>query len=180
MSEVRRITTADEPLLAAFLESLPDGDRTFFKERVDEHTVKRWCNDDHVHRWVLCEDGVAKAMLAIVPGVAWSAHVGELRLVVGPEHRRHGIGQRLARYGLTEGVRMGLLKIVVEVVSDRQGDIQLFTRIGFHAEALLEGHIRDWSGEVRDLVLLAHQVEDVRRSMAALGMEQAIGADGSA
>lgn len=175
MSEVRRITIDDAPMLERFMHALPEGDRTFFKERFDEGTVRRWCEDDQARRWVLCDEGVAKALLTIVPGIGWSSHVGELRLVVGAEHRRQGIGQRLARYGLMESLQLGLLKIIVEVVADRQGDIEMFTRIGFHGEALLEDQIRDRSGKLRDLVVLAHQVEDVSGGMRALGVEQAVG-----
>jgi ribosomal protein S18 acetylase RimI-like enzyme len=179
MTEIRRIQKADATMLQAFIDELPEGDRTFFKERIDETTVERWCADEHARRWVLCDQGTAKALLAIVPGNGWSAHVGELRLVVGSAHRRQGIGQRLARHGLTESVGMGLDKIVVEVVADRQGDIEMFTRIGFHPEALLEDQIRDWSGQVRDLVVLAHHVQEVDGSLRALGMEEAMGMEGS-
>jgi ribosomal protein S18 acetylase RimI-like enzyme len=96
-------------------------------------------------------------------------------MVVGSDYRRRGIGRRLARHGLTEAVRLGQLKIVVEVVADKEGDIEMFTSIGFRPEALLQNQIRDHSGELRDLVLLSHDVEDVSASMDMLGLDEAVG-----
>ena len=70
---------------------------------------------------------------------------------------------------------MGFLKIVVEVVADKLGDIEMFTSIGFRPEALLADQIRDTDGELRDLVILAHYTEEVAASMDVLGVEDAMG-----
>jgi ribosomal protein S18 acetylase RimI-like enzyme len=181
MSDIRPIAMADLPALIEFSNGLPEGDRTFFKEEVDDDVMRRWCGGrDGAHRWILFEDDVIKGFLAIIPLPAWSSHVGELRLVVGAQHRRQGIGQRLARHGLVEGVRLGLGKLVVEVVADREGDIALFSRIGFRPEALLEDQIRDRDGHVRDLVILAHHIDENAGAMDAVGLDDAVGATGPA
>jgi ribosomal protein S18 acetylase RimI-like enzyme len=176
MSALQRITLGDAERLTRFLDDLPDGDRTFFKEDMTLETVERWCADERNPRWYAVDsDGRMQALLSIVPGVAWTSHVGELRLVVGSDFRRQGLGRRLARHGLTEAVRLGLRKIVVEVVADKEGDIEMFTSIGFRAEALLANHICDREGQLRDLVLLSHEVDDVSSSMDLLGLDEAVG-----
>jgi ribosomal protein S18 acetylase RimI-like enzyme len=182
MSEIRPITSDDLPALLDFIRGLPDGDRTFFKEQVSDDIVRRWCEPDDGggRRWVLCEDGVIKGILALIPFSDWSSHVAELRLVVGAEHRRQGVGRRLARHGLTEGLRMDLGKLVVDVVADRQGDIEMFSKIGFHPEALLEAHIRDRDGRDHDMVVLAHQVQEQAGAMGAVGLEDAVDVGGAA
>jgi ribosomal protein S18 acetylase RimI-like enzyme len=109
-------------------------------------------------------------MLSLFPGALWSSHVAELRLVVGESYRRRGLGRRLARYGLTEAMRLGLRKIMVEVVADKQGDIAMFEGIGFQVEALLRDQICDRDGVLRDLVLLSHDVETGASAMEVLGM----------
>jgi ribosomal protein S18 acetylase RimI-like enzyme len=162
-------------MVVGFLDHLPEGDRTFFKEEASPEAVEQWARDERNHRWILVDGDKPQAMLAVIPGVGWSSHVGELRLVVGSDYRRQGLGRRLARHGLTEAVRLGLLKIVVEVVADKEGDIEMFTSIGFRPEALLQNQIRDQGGELRDLVLLSHDVEDVAASMDALGVDEAVG-----
>jgi ribosomal protein S18 acetylase RimI-like enzyme len=180
LSRLTPLASADVDAVMAFLDSMPEGDRTFFKDGDDRETVERWVNDTHALRWILPGDGDIAAYLAVIPGAGWSSHVGELRLVVGAGYRRCGLGRRLARRGLLEAVQAGLDKIVVEVVADRQGDIEMFTSIGFSAEALLTNQIRDRTGQTRDLVILAHDVAAVRDSMEILGIDEAAGASETA
>lgn len=175
MRRLQRIRTGDAELVADFLASMPAGDRTFFKESVDVETVRRWGTEPDRPRWLLVEDGSPLAYLALIPGVGWSAHVGELRLLVAPAHRRHGLGTHLARHALLAGVDMGLDKLTVEVAADKAGDLEMFTAIGFEAEGILRGHIRDGSGRLRDLVVLSHQIRDVMDDMARVGLDVALG-----
>lgn len=176
LTDLLRLTPEHAERAAAFLRDLPEGDLTFFKEDIDDETVSRWTTDERVPRWlVVGEDGAPQAMLAIVPGASWSSHVGELRLVVGADFRRRGLGRRLARYGLAEAVRLGLRKIVVEVVADKEGDIAMFTSIGFDPEALLRDHICDRQGNLHDLVVLSHEVEARSASLDVLGLDGEVG-----
>jgi ribosomal protein S18 acetylase RimI-like enzyme len=176
---LRRITEDDAELVAQFMASIPGGDQVFFKEAIDIEAVRRWSRDDVTLRWLLVgEDGKPQAYLALIPGMGWSAHVGELGLVVGEGYRRQGIGRALARIGLLEGLRLGLQKLTVEVVADKEGDLQMFTSIGFEPEAVLKNQIIDRNGDVHDLVLLAHDVEAVRDDMQLIGIEQAFGQPG--
>ena len=175
LTGLRAIGPEDAGTLAAFLQGLPEGDRTFFKEDVDEPSLERWCRNDRAAQWLLVgDDGQPQAFVAVIAGVAWSSHVGELRLVVGAGHRRRGIGRRLAQLAVGEGVRMGLRKLVVEVVADKEADLAMFSAIGFDAEALLKDHIRDRDGRLRDLVLLSHDVEALAASMGTAGLDRAV------
>jgi ribosomal protein S18 acetylase RimI-like enzyme len=177
LTDLRKLTQDDAELAARFLQILPEGDLTFLKEDVDDETVSRWSADERTTRWIaIGEDGEPQAMVSITIGALWSSHVGELRLVVGDGYRRRGLGRRLARYGLAEAVRLGLHKIVVEVVADKEGDIAMFTSIGFEAEALLRDHIRDREGNLRDLVLLSHEVPVRSAAMELIGLGSDIGA----
>jgi ribosomal protein S18 acetylase RimI-like enzyme len=181
LNGLRKISEADAELVAEFLSTVPEGDRTFFKEDTDLEAVRRWGSDDRTLRWLLVgSDGKPQAYVAIIPGLGWSAHVGELGLVVGEAYRRRGLGRALARFGLLQGVRLGLQKLTVEVVADKEGDLQMFTEIGFEPEALLKKQIIDRDGEIHDLVLLGHDVEEVRADMELIGLDEAIGSEGSA
>jgi ribosomal protein S18 acetylase RimI-like enzyme len=182
VSDIRQLGPDDVALVSRFIAELPEGDLTFFKEVVDEAVIARWCTtDERELRWlVVGEDGEPQAMLGIFPGALWSSHVGELRLVVGRDYRRLGLGRRLARYGLAEGVRLGMSKIVVEVVADKEGDINMFTSIGFDPEALLRDHIRDRDGNLRDLVLLSHEVGDRSAALDVIGLDGDLGPGGGA
>jgi hypothetical protein len=46
----------------------------------------------------------------------------------------------------------------------------MFNELGFRGEALLERHIRDRHGDLRDLLMLAHAVEAEWSAIASLGI----------
>jgi ribosomal protein S18 acetylase RimI-like enzyme len=163
--------------LLAFFEELPEGDRTFIEEEVtDPDTVRSWASDTGPGgRWVAVDAGaegrdVVTGYVAVRPLPGWSDHVGELRLVVAPSRRGSGLGRELARRGLVEAVSAGLSKIVVEVVAEQGPALALFTDLGFTGEALLRDQIRDRSGELRDLMVLAHHVSDTWAGMDTVGI----------
>jgi RimJ/RimL family protein N-acetyltransferase len=173
--------TALEPghlgALRTFLDALPDGDVTFIKEDVrDPAVAESWVRSERA-RWsvVLDESGAVLGVVSVRPLVGWSSHVGELRLVVDPRHRGQGVGRALARHALRDALELGLQKIVVEVVAEQEGAIQMFSDLGFRGEALLTDHIRDRSGELRDLLVLAHDADDQWSAMAAVGIEDELG-----
>ena len=167
--------------LVTFFTDLPDGDRTFIKEDVpDPAVVRSWTGADAGgRRWVALDEagGPVLGYVAVRRLPGWSDHVGEVRLVVGPGSRGTGLGRRLARHALTRAVDDGLSKLVVEVVAEQGAAVALFSGLGFSGEALLEDHIRDRHGELRDLLVLAHHVGRTWEGMSTLGLEDALEAD---
>lgn len=158
--------------LVAFFDRLPEGDRTFFKEPVHgAETVRRWLAEPVPGRFVARLDGQVVGYVALLPGVGWSNHVVELRLVVDPERRGEGLGRRLATDALQAALDDGYRKVMVEVVAAQESTIALFQSLGFTPEALLEDHVRDANGDLADLILLSHHVGANWETLAALGME---------
>jgi ribosomal protein S18 acetylase RimI-like enzyme len=158
--------------LVAFFGALPDGDRTFIKEEVsDPDTVRSWATDASPGgRWVSVDGDEVTGYVAVRPLPGWSDHVGEVRLVVSPTRRGSGLGRELARRALVEAVSSGLSKLVVEVVAEQGPALALFADLGFSGEALLRDHIRDRSGELRDLMVLAHHVSETWAGMDTVGI----------
>lgn len=161
-------------VLRRFLEALPEGDLTFIKEDVrDPAVAESWAKSPGRTRISVAvgDDQAIVGLVSVRPLLGWSAHVGELRLVVDPAARGQGVGRTLAMHALREAVDGGLEKIVVEVVAEQEGAIRMFSELGFRGEALLSDHIRDRSGELRDLLVLAHSVSDEWSAMASVGVE---------
>ena len=173
LSEIRPLAAGDTDAVVAFFDRIPAGDQTFFKEPVEgAATVKAWLADDRSQRLIGIDgNGDVLGYVAVIPGVGWSGHVAELRLVVDPRRRGEGLGRKLATAGLEAAVDAGLSKVVVEVVSEQVSTIALFQQLGFVAEALLEDHVRDASGRLTDLIVLSNRAADTWATMATVGLD---------
>jgi ribosomal protein S18 acetylase RimI-like enzyme len=176
---LRELTPDQVDALSQFFAELPEGDRTFVKEAVDDRSVvAAWAesgrlrSDRSASRWVACDGTDVVGYVAVLPLSGWSSHVGELRLVVAPAARGRGLGRLLAGHALKTAVGMGLSKLVVEVVAVQEGTISMFNELGFRGEALLTDHIRDGRGELQDLVVLAHDVTAAATALETVGVEE--------
>ncbi|TFV61279.1 UNVERIFIED_ORG: GNAT family N-acetyltransferase [Bacillus sp. AZ43] len=164
--------------LLRFFQELPEGDLTFVREEVtDPEVVRAWARDSPGGRWVsVGDDGEVTGYVAVRRLPGWSDHVGEVRLVVASARRGTGLGRELARRALVEAVSSGLSKLVVEIVAEDAAALALFSDLGFTGEAVLVGHIRDRGGELRDLMVLAHHVEETWAGMDSVGVEDELSA----
>jgi ribosomal protein S18 acetylase RimI-like enzyme len=164
------MTAAEVDAVVAFFATVPDGDLTFVKEDVDEASVAGWVTSPG-QRWLaLADDGTVVGFAAVLPLAGWSDHVGDVRLIVGPQQRGTGLGTALAKHALTNAVQAGLRKLVVELPVEQGHAIDMFSRLGFTGEALLRDHIRDRGGQLRDLVMLAHLVDDHLANLTTVGL----------
>jgi L-amino acid N-acyltransferase YncA len=156
----------------AFLGRIESGESAFFKEDISSpDAASQWLeNRNGTLRYVAVDGSDVLGYTAVIPGAGWSSHVGEVRLVVDPTRRRGGVGKLLARRALVAALEADLRKLVVEVVADQQPAITLFTNLGFTPEAVLADQVRDRNGTYHDLMVLAHDVEDVRSTMATVGI----------
>lgn len=178
MTEVVELRPEHCEAVLSFFRELPEGDLTFIKEDVTSPaTVRSWTSTETDRRWVALgggDDPEIVGYVAVRRLSGWSDHVGEVRLVVAPAHRGTGLGHALTRHALTESVEAGMTKLVVEIVADQGAALALFTDLGFGGEALLENHIRDRNGHLRDLMVLAHHVGDTWSGMQSLGLAEAL------
>lgn len=172
---IEAVTTQHTAPLLEFFAALPEGDRTFIQEDVGDPDVVRHLLATRVQQWVDVTDGRIGGYVAVKSRPGWSDHVGEIRLVIAPDRRRGGLGRELARHALSEAVLDGRRKIVVELAADQEHAIAMFGALGFTGEALLRDHIRDHSGQLRDLLMLAHFVDDTWSGMASIGLVEEIG-----
>jgi L-amino acid N-acyltransferase YncA len=173
--EVRRIEAADRPAVERFLDAIPDADRTFLKEDVgDPEVVAAWVRPGEARSIAVRDNGEVAGYVAVIPLHGWSSHVGELRLVVAPDERGKGVGRTLARHAVLEALELGLAKLVVEVIADQEALVGMFRALGFEPEALLTDHVRVRSGELRDLLVLAHSVEQQWRSLSMAGIVESL------
>ena len=166
------VTPDNADALIDFFGRLPDGDLTFVKEDLTDPDVVRGFTGQ---QWIALVDNEIAGYVAVRQLPGWSDHVGEVRLVVGSDQRRGGVGRALATHALTEALRDGRRKLVVELAADQEFALAMFGSLGFTGEALLRDHIRDRDGQLRDLVMLAHLVDDNWESLDAFGITEEVG-----
>ena len=105
--EIRRIEPGDRAALERFLDEIPEADRTFLKEDVaDPDVVAAWVLPGDA-RSIALDGGDVVGYVAVIPLHGWSRHVGEVRIVVDPDHRGRGVGQALARHAVLEALELG-------------------------------------------------------------------------
>jgi RimJ/RimL family protein N-acetyltransferase len=177
--EFRLMTRADEAAVLAFAQGLPTHDLLFLPRNISQPKVlSAWINE--------IERGDIESLLAIRQGVvvgcgtlvrdrhSWSPHVGEIRMVVSLDVRGQGVGRALSQETFALALGAGLEKLSVQMTVDQRAAIALFESLGFKAEALLRDHVQDVDGKKHDIVVLGHNVAQVRAQLEAYGVPGAV------
>ena len=158
---VRPLEDGDEQALLDFFLRIPEGERFFLKEDVTApDVVHRWVRERDFRRALalLAVDGpriVADAVLVRRRGNSRS-HIGEIRVVVAPEYRDHGLGTALIRELCDIADDAGLEKVMFELVADKEQEaIRAAEWLGFLRVATIEGGAVDPLGHHYDVVLMA-------------------------
>jgi len=175
MAEVRRYTPTGSEAMMRFATSLSHEDRNFLKEDASDPAVlDRWAQASDVDRFVAIQDGNVVGYVGIHPFGGWSSHVSEVRVLVAPEARGAGLGQRLVQTAVAVAVADDKEKLVVEVVADQEGTIGMLQANGFVPEALLTDHVRDRQGQLRDLMVLSCRARELAGDLELLGVGQSL------
>src|SRR5258708_30392703 len=177
--EFRLMSRTDEVAVLDFAQKLPTHDLLFLAGNISQPKVlAAWINE--------IERGDMTSLLAVRAGKvvgcgtlvrdphSWSPHVGELRMVVSQDVRGKGVGRALSQQTFALALGAGLEKLSVQMTVDQQAAIALFESLGFKAEALLRDHVRDVEGKKDDIVVLGHNVAQVRAQMEAYGLPDAV------
>ena len=158
---VRPLEAGDEQALLDFFLRIPEEERFFLKEDVTApDVVHRWVRERDFRRALalLALDGsriVADAVLIRRRGNSRS-HIGEIRVVVAPEYRDHGLGTALIRELCDIADDAGLEKVMFELVADKEQEaIRAAEWLGFLRVATIEGGAVDPLGHHHDVVLMA-------------------------
>lgn len=174
---VRPFEPADAEAVVRLRNELPEADQNFLKAPSYDEGAAQHQPVRRSGKFVACEDdGRILGEVAVLGGVGWSSHVGELELIVAPEHRGRGVGTALAERALIEAVQLGLTHVFVEVAAEQTGLIAMFQRLGFEPEALLRDFILDRRGDSHDLIVLTHRVEQTWSELLTLGVDEELDA----
>ncbi len=126
---IRRFAPGDRDAMLAFANTLPEHDLLFLgRDLKHPRVVEAWqaAIEDGWIDSLIAEDGgafVGTAALVRDP-LGWSAHVGEIRLLVAPGKRGSGIGRDLLEAIYAVAMERGLEKLTAQMTPgpDRVGD----------------------------------------------------------
>ena len=158
---IRRFDAADREAMATFVAALPEHDLLFLgRDLRHPRVIAAWLDaigEGWIDSFVADEDGMVVGTAALVRDpLGWSAHVGEVRLLVHPDRRGAGLGRDLVEAVFAAAAGHGLSKLTARMTPDQAGSVALFESLGFRAEALLRDHVRGRDGVAHDLAILAH------------------------
>ena len=177
--EFRHMTAADEAAVLAFAKKLPVHDLLFIPRDISEPKVlSAWIKEigrGGMTSLLAVKNGAVVGCGTIVRDeLSWSSHVGEIRMVVSKDVRGTGVGRALSQEIFALALEAGVEKIVAQMTVDQRGAIALFESLGFKAEALLREQVRDKAGKAYDIVVLGHNVAQVRAQLEAYGVSAAV------
>lgn len=174
---IRRFEATDQDAMLAFAGTLSEHDLMFLgRDLRHPRVVAAWLAaiDEGWIDSLVAEDeaGALLGTAALVRDpLGWSAHVGEVRLLVDPKKRGAGLGRDLLEALFAIATQHGLAKLSARMTPDQAGSVALFESLGFRGEALLKGEVRDAQGKVHDLVILSLDIGRANAHGAALGLD---------
>lgn len=176
--ELRLLAEGDETAVLAFAQKLSVHDLLFLRRDISEpKVVDAWMQASRAGTIVTVlatSNGAVLGCANVVRDpLSWSRHVGELRVIVEPEMRGKGLGQKLTQESFAIALESGLEKLMAQMTVDQRGAIAVFEGLGFRAEALLHDHVKDRDGNKHDIVILSHDVARFQAQMEAYGLSDA-------
>ncbi|HUN56800.1 MAG TPA: GNAT family protein [Candidatus Binataceae bacterium] len=160
---LRPFGASDRASVCAFFDRVPEDDRAFLKEDVINRTeVEGWLDrlNPGTETMIVAAAPIGIVGTAVLAREAhgWARHVGEIRVVADPVTRRLGLGHVLAETIFALAVRLGLEKIIAQMMADQEGAIRVFELLGFNVEATLRNHVKDRYGHKHDLIVMANDL----------------------
>ncbi|WEK42685.1 MAG: GNAT family protein [Candidatus Sphingomonas colombiensis] len=173
---IRRFRAADRDAMLAFAQDLPDHDLMFLgRDLKHPRVVEAWLQaiDDGWLDSLLAEDGetILGSVALVRDPLGWSAHVGEVRLLVSAERRGAGLGRDLLQAIMAIAVERGLAKLTAAMTPDQRNSVALFESLGFRGEALLRDQLRDRAGQPHDLAILSLDLGRQQATQRAYGFD---------
>lgn len=169
----------DPKTVKAFTDKLPERDLLFLARDIREQkVVKAWSKSiiggDIVTIAAMHGDELVGTTAIVLDKLSWSAHVGELRILVTPEARALGLGRTLIQESFLIGLDLKLEKLTVRMLLDQERAITVFEEMGFRTEAMFRDHVKDHEGKKHDLLIMSHDVAGVQSRMQAYGLDEAL------
>jgi len=156
---IRPLAAGDESGFMKFLQRVPEFERLFIKQRLDNPALlKEWCEDvDYDARLPLLAfaDGqvIGLATLEQRHG-GWKRHIGMTHLLTDLDYRGVGLASILIREIIEVARHCGLCHLQAEFNAERQLAIRSFAESGFVELMRLPEYVKDMQAKSHAYVLM--------------------------
>ena len=173
---IRRFRPDDRDAMVDFAKDLPEHDLLFLgRDLRHPRVIEAWLeaiDEGWIDGLIAEEEGDIVGTAALVRDpLSWSAHVGEVRLLVASDRRGAGLGRDLLEGMFAIADSHGLAKLTAAMTTDQEGSIALFENLGFRAEAMLRDQVRGRDGRPHDLAILSYDIARVSARHVAFGLK---------
>ena len=125
----------DEPDVLRFARSLPPHDMLFMRRDITNAKVlSAWVREigaENIVSVLARHSGDVVGCAAVVRDArSFSPHVGDLRVLVSPTARAHGLGRALVQEAFLIALSMGLEKVTAQMTADQRAAITVFEDLG--------------------------------------------------
>lgn len=174
---LRLVERGDADALVAFAGELPAHDLLFLQRDIrNPKVVAAWIDQierGQMRSLLALENAKIVGCTALVRDEwSWSPHVAEIRMVISDKLRGTGFGRILAQEVVAAATaESGVQKLFVRMTPDQGAALKLFEDMGFLPEALMRDHVRDATGEMHDIAIMALNLERqaARKQVFGLG-----------
>ena len=173
---LRLMKADDGPAILAFAESLPPHDLLFLRRDITKpKVVDAWIEASKagsIYSVVATkEDQIVGCGTLVADPFSWSPHVREVRVLVSPSAREHGLGRMILQQCFRKALEEDVKKLTAQMTVDQKGAIAIFEELGFRGEALLKDQVMDRDGETHDIVTLSCEVDQASNQLSAYGFD---------
>jgi len=166
VGRLQKLAAEDRNKLTAFIATMPPHDLLYVNRDVTEpKVIDAWIEAETrgsmITTLAMLDDQVIGVASLVRDPLSWSPHVGEIRVMVGPEVRRAGVGRALINESFAHAASNDILKLVAHMTVDQRGAFAIFEALGFYGEALMKNHVRDANGKMHDIAIMACMVEEL-------------------
>lgn len=159
---LRAMTGDDKARMMEFCSAISSEDLQDFRYNVkDDSLVHEWC--EHLNYAdvlpiiaLVKERIVGCASLHFFAGL--KRHIGEVRLFLGRDYRKRGLGIKMIRAMIDLARKQGLSLLIAEVIADKTKVVKAFEQLGFHPDCVLDDYFMFPDGDMCDVVIMTMQL----------------------
>ena len=156
--QLRLMGENDVAPLVAFAQTLPPEDLMYLRVNITEApVVQQWVDGIKQGRTVTVlaskDHQVVGEATLLHNATSWTRHLGELRIQIAPSMRRHGLARLLADEIETIARGLHLQLLTARMTLDQSEAQSVFSRLGFHREAVLWDYAITPDGKTRNVLV---------------------------